>query len=89
MQVDYKDKICIMGANGCGISTLIKRILENNTASIKVGSNVNIGYIPQEIVIDSNMTILDYVKKFYIGDETNLRSTLNKFSFYGENIFKF
>jgi len=87
IRVNYKDKICIMGANGTGKSTLIKKILDQDSF-IKVGSNVIIGYIPQEIIIDSNETILDYVKKFYIGDEAHLRSTLHKFAFYGENVFK-
>ncbi len=88
LQINYQEKICIMGANGCGKSTLIKRILENNDNNIKIGSSVKIGYIPQEIIIDENITILDYVKRFYVGDETHLRSTLSKFAFYGENVFK-
>ena len=88
LEINYQDKICIMGANGCGKSTLIKRIIENNVSNIRIGSNVKIGYIPQEIIIDENITILDYVRKFYIGDESHLRSTLNRFAFYGENVFK-
>ena len=38
----------IMGPNGVGKSTLIKEILKGNN-SIKLGSNIKIGYIPQEI----------------------------------------
>lgn len=87
-QINYGDKVCIMGHNGSGKSTLIKKIIINNCENIKLGSNVKLGYIPQEILIEENITILDYVKKFYIGDEAHLRSTLNKFSFYGENVFK-
>ena len=47
-----------MGPNGCGKSTLIKRILENNNDNIKIGSNVSIGYIPQEIEFNNDKTIL-------------------------------
>ena len=87
IEITYKDKICIVGANGCGKSTLIKAIL-NKDNNIDIGSNVNIGYIPQEIVFSDNITILDYCKRFYIGDEPHLRSSLNKFYFYGPNVFK-
>ena len=88
IKIHYQDKVCIMGSNGCGKSTLIKRIIENNNDHIVLGSNVKIGYIPQEIIFKENSTILDYAKKFYIGDETHLRSTLNKFCFYKEQVFK-
>ena len=87
-KINYRDKVCIMGSNGCGKSTLIKRILENNDSNIKIGSNVRIGYIPQEINFTENIRILDYAKRYFIGDEAHLRSALNKFYFHGENVFK-
>ena len=77
-----------MGSNGSGKTTLIKKILENNDPSIKIGSNVKIGYIPQEIVFEEKMNVLEYARKYYIGEESHLRSALNKFYFNGENIFK-
>ena len=86
--IKYKDKVCIMGSNGSGKTTLIKKILENNDPSIKIGSNVKIGYIPQEIVFEEKMNVLEYARKYYIGEESHLRSALNKFYFNGENIFK-
>ena len=88
LDIFYHDRICIMGSNGCGKSTLIKEILNGNN-NIKVGSNVNIGYIPQEIKFDNeNLTIIEEARKYYIGDESHLRSSLNKFLFNKENIFK-
>ena len=88
LNIKYKDKICIMGANGCGKSTLIKRILENNDSNIKIGSNVSIGYIPQEITFKEDMTVLAYARKIFIGEESYLRSALDKFYFHGEHVFK-
>ena len=88
IKINYNNKICIMGSNGCGKSTLIKRILENNDKNIKVGSSVSIGYIPQEIEFNEDKTILEYARKYFIGDESHLRSALNKFCFCGENVFK-
>ena len=88
LDIFYQDRICIMGNNGCGKSSLIKEILNGNN-NIKVGSNVKIGYIPQEIKFDNEkITIIDEVRKYYIGDESHLRSSLNKFLFSKDNIFK-
>ena len=88
LKIDYNDKICIMGSNGCGKSTLLKRILKDNEPNIKIGSNVLIGYIPQEIEFYSNKTILEYARMYFEGEESHLRSALSKFYFYGENVFK-
>ena len=87
LKINYKDKICIIGNNGCGKSTLLKTIL-NGSNDIKIGSNVKIGYIPQQINFTEDITVLDYARKYFIGEESYLRSALCKFHFYGENIFK-
>lgn len=88
----YGEKVCLMGKNGTGKSTFIKAVLYGDNicqGEIKVGSNVSIGYIPQEIRFeDENATILDTARKFYDGTETHLRASLAKFLFYGENVFK-
>ena len=88
INIKYSDKVCIMGSNGCGKSTLIKRILENNNPSIKIGSNVKIGYNPQEITFDCNISVLEYTRKFFVGEESHLRSALDKFYFHDEMVFK-
>lgn len=88
----YGEKVCLMGKNGTGKSTFVKAVLSGNNicqGEIKLGSNVSIGYIPQEIRFDDDKaTILDTAKQFYDGTETHLRSSLAKFLFYGENVFK-
>ena len=88
LKINYKDKICIIGNNGCGKSTLLKRIVENSSDNIIIGSNVKIGYIPQQINFNEEISILDYARKYYNGEESHLRSALCKFQFYGENVFK-
>lgn len=85
--IQYKERVCLMGKNGSGKSTLIREIINDNP-SIKVGSNINIGYIPQEIVFeDENITVLEEAHKYFHGPEDNLRSALYKFLFYGEGVF--
>ena len=87
-RINYGDKVSILGDNGCGKTTLIKAIINNQSDNIKIGSNVKIGYIPQQINFVKDETILDYSRRYFVGEEAHLRSALNKFEFYGENVFK-
>ena len=88
INVNYGDRVCLMGENGCGKSTLIKRIIENNCDNIKIGTNIKIGYIPQQIDFQEDINILEYTRKFFIGEDSHLRSALDKFYFHGEFVFK-
>ena len=88
LKINYGDKICIIGDNGCGKTTLLKKIIENNNSNIKLGTNAKIGYIPQQISFDREESILEYSRRYFLGEESHLRSALNKFQFYGENVFK-
>lgn len=83
--VNYKDRVCLMGDNGSGKSTLIKYILNNKDV---LGTNIKIGYIPQEIKFETDSTILEEARKYFIGNETQLRSSLAHFLFYNENVYK-
>ena len=91
----FKDRICLMGKNGSGKSTLIKYMIDlyngkrQEKNDIKIGSNVLIGYIPQIIEFeDDNKTLLEIARKTFNGTETQLRSSLAKFLFYGNDVFK-
>ena len=91
----FKDRTCLMGKNGCGKSTLIKHIIDlyngesHDGKDIKIGSNVLIGYIPQVIEFDDDTkTLLEVARKTFNGTETQLRSSLAKFLFYGNDVFK-
>ena len=91
----FKDRTCLMGKNGCGKSTLIKHIIDlyngesHDGNDIKIGSNVLIGYIPQVIEFDDDTKkLLEVARKTFNGTETQLRSSLAKFLFYGNDVFK-
>ena len=88
LTINYGDKISLIGDNGSGKTTLIKKIIKNNDNNIKLGSNIKIGYIPQQIVFDTDMTLLNYSKQYFHDDESRLRSALDKFHFHGESVFK-
>ena len=90
--IRYGEKVCLMGPNGSGKSSFIKALLGELPVvqgEIKLGSNVTVGYIPQEIKFeDDKEQILDYARKCFQGDETRLRAGLHKFMFYGQDVFK-
>ena len=94
MNIFFGDKACIIGKNGTGKTTLIKELINyiNNNISdekIKIGSNINLGYIPQEILFDNpKQTIYEYSRRFFDGEEHILRSALFNFHFFGEDINK-
>ena len=94
----HSDRICIIGKNGAGKSTLIhtlmnaveeKEIPGYISGDIKIGGNISIGYIPQEIHFDNESeTVIDNFREAFTGEETRLRATLVHFGFRGETIFK-
>lgn len=88
MNIKYKDHVCIIGKNGSGKSSLINEIIKNNNESIKLGSNINIGYIPQEISFTNDDTVISLAKEYFKDHEAHLRSALAKFLFTKDNIFK-
>lgn len=50
LRAHYQDRIAIIGRNGCGKTTLIKVLMQEQTllrGCCKVGSNINIGYFDQ------------------------------------------
>lgn len=86
LNIFYQEKICLLGNNGSGKSSLVKYIL---TQGNNYGTNIKIGYIPQEISFsDENKTVYEEAKDFFIGDETHLRSALSKFYFFKDNVLK-
>ena len=86
------EKVQLKGKNGSGKSTLIKIILGNDndfSGEIKINPSVKIGYIPQEIKFENESnTILEYFLENHSGSETQVRTFLAKYMFYGENVFK-
>lgn len=87
MSIKYREHVCLLGKNGSGKSTLINQIINNND-SIKIGTNINIGYIPQNITFDKDETIYEIARKSYKGEESHLRSTLFKFLFTNTTLSK-
>ncbi|TJX14177.1 ABC-F family ATP-binding cassette domain-containing protein [Tissierella creatinini] len=88
----YKDRLCIMGDNGSGKSILLKLILgQGNTfeGKIKFGSNISIGYLPQNVVFeDEDLPILDYFAAKHRLSNSDARKELAKMLFIRDDVFK-
>ena len=86
--IHYKERVCLFSLNGKGKSTLLRLIMEGFDG-IKLGSNLKIGYIDQNIKFDDeNITVFDEAKKYVIGEEHIIRSKLFKYLFYDNDIYK-
>ena len=60
------DRIGFVGKNGCGKTTLMKMIagfVEPDSGEIEIGQTIKIGYYGQEISIDSDIRVIDYIKE--------------------------
>ncbi len=88
----YKDSLCILGENGTGKSTMLKIILDDmksDAGSVKIGSNVKIGYLPQEVSFDrEDVSIVDYFSYHYGISLSEARKELAKIMFAGDDVYK-
>ena len=92
-EVKKNDRIFIMGANGCGKTTLLKILLGRTRADsgrYKIGPRVECAYYDQaQCDLDDSKTIFEEISDFLPAlDNTTIRSALAIFLFKGEDVFK-
>ena len=92
MTLTYGEKVALIGKNGTGKTSLIRMILGKDlqfSGDIKLGSSIQIGYIPQNIIFENgNQTILEFFLDGNSFTETQARTRLAKYGFRGESVFK-
>ncbi len=87
------EHVAIIGDNGTGKTTLLKIInglLEADSGTITLGTNVTIGYYDQEHqVLSKEKTLMEEISDAYpYLTGTQIRNTLAAFLFTGEDVFK-
>lgn len=91
--VRRRDRLFILGANGCGKSTLIKLLTGKLTPSagfIEYGYNVEVGYYDQENqnLNEKNTVIEELWGEYPSLTQTEVRGALARFLFVGDDIEK-
>ncbi len=87
------EHVAIIGDNGTGKTTILKiinDIIPADSGSLRLGTNVHIGYYDQEHhVLHMEKTLFDEISDEYPAmNNTEIRSTLAAFLFTGEDVFK-
>ena len=86
------ESVALLGANGCGKSTLIKILLGINEAdygTAYLGSAIKLGYLPQNIIFNTdNKTILECFREDIVITEGKAREYLARYMFFDEQVFK-
>ena len=92
IEVFRNDRIALVGANGCGKTTLLKMILgdeEPDSGVIKTSVNAKRAYMPQIIVFENlDATILETLRSEFDLTEEKARSILARFNFRATDVNK-
>ncbi|MEE0858898.1 MAG: ABC-F family ATP-binding cassette domain-containing protein [Acutalibacteraceae bacterium] len=93
LDIKRKERVFILGANGCGKTTLFKILMHKfnaDTGRIDFGVNVDVGYFDQvQENLDLSKTALDEVwDMFPYMTHTQVRTALGSFLFKGDDVFK-
>jgi ATP-binding cassette, subfamily F, member 3 len=89
--VRYGQRLCLVGPNGCGKTTLLRTIAGQIPAlagQVRLGSNVRLGFMTQEQEnLAPGENALELLRHSFHGSETELRSFLSKFLFKGDEVY--
>ncbi len=92
LTVREKERICLIGGNGTGKTTLLRVILGEPVqygGRIVRNPSLRIGYIPQEIrFLPETDTVLEAFRREVPGTEGQARNILAKYYFTGDSVFQ-
>ncbi|TYP97578.1 ATP-binding cassette subfamily F protein 3 [Tenacibaculum adriaticum] len=93
MSIARGEKVCFVGRNGEGKSTMIKAILDEIEVegTCQLGHNVKVGYFAQNqaSLLDNELTIFQTVDEAAEGEvRTQIKNILGRFMFSGDDLDK-
>lgn len=86
------ERICLVGANGVGKTTLLRILMEEISPSegfLKIGHNVEFGYYDQgQQLLNNESTVMDEVHDSYrLYKDAEIRGILGRFQFKNDQVF--
>lgn len=93
LDVRKKERVFLLGTNGCGKTTLFKILMKellSDTGTVSYGPGVKVGYYDQLMTgLSDNKTVMDEIWDAYPKmNQTEVRTALGSFLFSGEDVFK-
>lgn len=93
LKASYHDRICVLGPNGCGKTTLLNILLGEHEimgGSLKTGASLDIGYYDQhQVNLDDTLTVMETIWQLVPqAPQGYVLGWLARFGFRGDNVDK-